>query len=517
MRLLRRLAVTGLVAAAPALAGAQAASTPTAASDSVLARLWRLGMDSSQATALLQVLSDSIGPRLTGTPGQKAGNRWLVDTYKRWGVTARNEPYGTWRSWTPGTIHADLMTPRVRSLEATLLAWSPGTGGRDVRGPVVLLPELADSAAFARWLPQVRGKFVLISMPEASCRAPESFRQFGGEEAERSFRAARAAADTAWQRRMRSSGYTTRTLPLALENAGALGIVTSNWSVGWGVNKIFRGRTERVPSIDVGCEDYGLLARLAERNQGPTLRLRADATLGPDVPVWNTIAEIRGSEKPDEYVMLSAHFDSWHGGSGTTDNGTGTVVMMEALRLLRTVYPAPKRTILVGHWSGEEQGLVGSRAFAEDHPDVVKGLHAMFNQDNGTGPIRNVSGSGFAAVEPTYRAWLARLPQELTGQLQLNFPGNPGSGGTDHASFVCHGATAFGLGSQDWGYFQYTWHTNRDTYDKVVPEAVKANATMVAMLAYLAAEEPSKLPADRANVAWPECQKPPRAWRDWTR
>src|SRR6185503_7401863 len=109
---------------------------------------------------------------------------------------------------------------------------------------------------------------------------------------------------------------------------------------------------------------------------------------------FNTIAELKGSQKPDEYVLLSAHFDSWDGGSGATDNGTGTIAMMEAMRILKTVYPNPKRTIVIGHWSGEEQGLNGSRAFAADHPEIVKGLQALFIQDNGTGRVSNIGGAG---------------------------------------------------------------------------------------------------------------------------
>jgi Zn-dependent M28 family amino/carboxypeptidase len=135
------------------------------------------------------------------------------------------------------------------------------------------------------------------------------------------------------------------------------------------VDKIQSARVNTIPSFDVACEDSSLLARLADNGQHPRVRATAEATLAPrESPVFNTIARIEGSEKPNEYVMLSAHLDSWDAGSGATDNGTGTITMLEAIRLLRTAYPAPKRTILAGHWSGEELGLVGSRAFAEDHP-----------------------------------------------------------------------------------------------------------------------------------------------------
>src|SRR5205085_11120858 len=130
-------------------------------------------------------------------------------------------------------------------------------------------------------------------------------------------------------------------------------------------------------------------------------------------PVFNVVARIPGVEKPNEYVMLSAHFDSWDAASGATDNGTGTLTMLEAMRILRAVYPHPKRTILVGHWTGEEEGIVGSRAFREDHPEVLKGLQALFNQDNGTGRIVRMSAAGLPDADIHITSWLAKVPVEF--------------------------------------------------------------------------------------------------------
>ena len=147
-------------------------------SDPVIRRLWSIGMDSSQVYTLAQVLSDSIGPRLTGTPGMKRGNDWLVARYTAWGIPARNEQYGTWKGWQRGISHIDLIAPRVRSLEGMMLAWSPGTAGKDVTGAVVILPDVPDSNAFVRWLPEVKGKFVLISMLQPTCRPDADWEQF---------------------------------------------------------------------------------------------------------------------------------------------------------------------------------------------------------------------------------------------------------------------------------------------------------------------------------------------------
>jgi hypothetical protein len=255
--------------------------------------------------------------------------------------------------------------------------------------------------------------------------------------------------------------------------------------------------------------------------------------------VYNTVAEIKGTAHPDEYVMLSAHFDSWDGSSGATDNGTGTLTMMEAMRILSKVYPHPKRTILAGHWSGEEEGEVGSKAFTEDHPEVLKGLQALFNQDNGTGRIVRLSGAGLPDAATHIAEWLNQIPLELRNQIQFGGSGFPAGGGSDDYSFSCSGAPAFGLGALPWDYGNYTWHTNRDTPDKIVYDDLKSNATLTAMLAYLASEDPTMIKRDRIDIAavaarlaaeappptagrnaafrfrrfpttWPECTKAPR-------
>jgi hypothetical protein len=516
-----RLLLPLLLAVTPAAAQTLPRANP------VLERIWRVGNDSSQLEPLAQVLLDSLGPRLNGSPSQKAANEWLVKTYAGWGITARNESYGTWRSWRRGVTHLDLLQPRVRSLEAMMLAWSAGTRGKKVEGKVVLLPDVADADAFRRWLPSAKGAFVLTSFAEPSCRPDSSVKQFALPASFDRYVKERTAARDEWRARVKRTGLGTDSLHLALANAGARGILTSLWSQGWGVDRIFGTKVPDVPVLDVGCEDYGLLFRLAQHGQGPVVRLEAESEALGEQPVFNTIAELRGTEKPDEYVVLSAHFDSWDGGSGATDNGTGTLTMMEALRILKLVYPTPKRTIVVGHWAGEEQGLNGSRAWAADHPEVVKGMQALFNQDNGTGRVQTIGLQGLVGAVPQMAAWMTALPTELSGELKLQIPGAPGRGGTDNASFICYGAPAFGLGSLPWEYFSYTWHTQRDTYDKIFWDDLRQNAVLTAMLAYLAADDPATVPRDRRDLApdpttkqpqsWPECTPAARSTKESTR
>jgi carboxypeptidase Q len=494
-----------------------------AVEDLVLRRIWAIETDSSRLPQLAQALFDSLGPRLTASPGMTAAQNWLIATYTAWGITARKEQYGTWRGWRRGKSHIDLVAPRARTLEGMALAWSPPTPrGRPLRAPVVIIPDVADSNALVAWLPQAKGKFVLISFAQPTCRPDDSWEKWATQSTADSMKAHRTAAQQAWLQRLQRTGYwgtgvaAAAGLSRRLEAAGAAGIIGSLWSQGWGVQKIFTAYTDRAPVLDIACEDYGLLYRLVENRQGPVIEVTAESQPLGEVPVFNVVGEIKGSQLPNEYVMLSAHFDSWDGGSGATDNGTGTITMLEAMRILKQVYPNPRRTILVGHWSGEEQGLNGSRGYVHDHPEIVTGLQALFNQDNGTGRVENMSASGFPDAAASLARYLARVPADITRNIKFGFPGAPSGGGTDHASFVSCGAPGFGLGSGDWDYGRYTWHTNRDTYDKISFDDVKTNATLAAMLVYLASEDTVRMSREKRTVfsvtpsgqpgGWPECR-----------
>jgi hypothetical protein len=500
---------------------AAAQDNPTG--DPVVQRIYDEGMQRSQAAHFGQVLTDSIGPRLTGSAANRAANNWLLGMYKSWGVDAKNEQYGTWRDWTRGTSGLELVSPRTRVLEATMYAWSAATPPGGVTADVVILPPGTDSAGFARWLTGVKGKLVLASVPQPSCRPDADIKSWADSAVYAHAVAQRDSAATAWGARFTAAHTNTRAFPSLLEQAGAAGILMNSWSHGWGVDKIQSARSRTVPSFDLSCEDYGLLARLADNGQHPRVHAVANATTAAnESPVFNTVARIEGSEKPNEYVMLSAHLDSWDAGSGATDNGTGTITMLEAMRILKTVYPHPKRTILVGHWSGEEEGDIGSSAFAADHPDIIKGLQALFNQDNGTGEIDSVQTNGFVDAAPSLARWMSRMPADMTRNITLMLPGVAHNESTDSDAFDCRDAPAFFLTSSDWGYTDYTWHTNRDTYDKINFDNVKRNATLVALFAYAASEDPSMVsrtrrvppvnPRTGQALRAPTCGTPPRSY-----
>ena len=506
--------LAALLTALPAPAVAQTMST----SDPVLQQIWEHAMERSQLEPLAQALLDSIGPRLTASPGMERAQAWAVERLSSWGLEARTEEYGTWEGWDRGPSAVTLIEPRVRSLEGRILAWSPGTEGRAVEGPVTYLPTIRAPQDWQSFLETVRGKYVMLSAPQPTCRADEQWREFAMPGSFEAMRDTRNRARQAWNASLEAAGSEDprrRDLHRQVEAAGALGIITSNWPGSYGTTRVFNSYTREIPTFELGCEDYGLVFRLADNDQNPVLRLTAEAQNRGQVPVFNVIGEMRGTEFPEEYVMMSAHYDSWEGGSGATDNGTGSVLMMEAARILSEVYPNPKRTILIGLWSGEEQGLNGSHAFVEDHPEVAEGLQALFNQDNGTGRVVRVSASGFVNAGGSLSRWLAKVPEEVTRHIDESYPGMPAGGGSDHASFVCAGAPGFSLGALSWDYGSHTWHTHRDTFDKLVFDDLRNNAVLVASLVYLASEDDQRvdrtkraLPANPRTgnaTVWPAC------------
>jgi len=492
--------------------------------DPVIQKIWAQG-DQSQLYSLGQELLDSIGPRLTGTAQQRRANDWALAWYRKWGIPAHSEQYGTWMDWRRGIAHIDLVGPIARPLEGMLSTWSPGTKGT-VEGPVVLFPKIESPADLEAAISQMRGKFVLFSFPWASCRPDADWKEFAAPESFERMHKERSEGFQAWYGgRLRKSGLGGTALVRRLAEVGALGIITSlvppPGPQGWGVYKISTTIAENIPELGLSCEDYGLLFRLAENNQNPILRVNAEAEFKGEVPVSNVLAELRGTEKPNEYVVLSSHLDSWDPASGATDNGSGTVVMMEAMRILKSVYPNPKRTILAAHWTGEEQGLNGSSSFAADHPEVLQGLDVVFNQDSGTGRITNVSMQGFTEAASLFRRWFSQMPSQVRTELTLTDPGTPG-GGSDEMAFVCRGVPAFSLDSKRWNYEAYTWHTNRDTFDKLVFDELSFNARVIALLAYLAAEDPRTVPREPRVTAndpatgkpkpWPNCVPAARDW-----
>ncbi|EGV43527.1 M20/M25/M40 family metallo-hydrolase [Bizionia argentinensis JUB59] len=488
--------------------------------DVVVESIVKEATENSQLERLAHEMLDGIGPRLVGTPQMKQANDWAIAQYADWGISAKNEQWGEWRAWERGITHIDMVHPRVQSLAGMQLAWSPSTKSKGITAEVVTLPTVKNAAEFEAWLKTIKGKLVMTSIYQPTGRPDYNWEEFATEESFDKMKKNRDELTKNFYENIRNTGYTSRTIDAALEKAGAAGIVSSYWSKGFGANKIFSARTKNIPTVDIELEDYTMLYRLVEYGSKPQLKIVAESKDLGVTPTYNTIAKVKGTEKPDEYVIMSAHFDSWDGGTGATDNGTGTLVMMEAMRILKKVYPNPKRSIIVGHWGSEEQGLNGSRAFVEDNPEIIKNTQAVFNQDNGTGRVVDLSGAGFLHAYEYLSRWLNAVPNDVSKHIKTDFPGSPSGGGSDNASFVAAGVPSFNLSSLNWSYWNYTWHTNRDTYDKIVFDDVRSNAILTAVLVYMACEDPERASSDKIILpvnsrtgkqsTWPEHRSPER-------
>ena len=340
-------------------------------------------------------------------PRSEAALAWAERVYGSWDIDVRREPYGTWVGWRAGITHVDLLAPRVRTLNATMVAWSPGTSTPRT-APVIALPALSEEPDQEAFREAVRDRFVLLSPPEPTCRPSESWEEWAMPETVESWRTERAAAKTEFADRFAHAGMGLDQLASVLDEGGAAGIFTSEWPDAWGSSRMHGpSLTRRAPHLALSCEHYGLLWRLAERGQGPMVRVDARAEFLGEVPVANLIGTIRGSELPDEYVILSAHFDSWGGASGATDNGAGTVVMMEAMRILSggvcTAQANDPRHALEWRGAGPERftrlrsGPSGDRRRPSATP----------NLDLGTGRVTNISMMGLKGSGTFLRA-LAR-------------------------------------------------------------------------------------------------------------
>jgi hypothetical protein len=475
--------------------------------------------NNSQLESLAHELMDQIGPRLTGTSQMLQAHDWVIDKYSSWGIKSKNEQFGQWRAWERGISHIDMMSPWVKSLEGQQLSWSASTKKNGELGEVVKIP-FESKEKFELWLKTIKGKHVLLGEPDISGRPDYDIERWAKEKTLEEIRKFRITKRNREARNIRKTGYAYGDMIKAIEDAKPATIITSNWRGGFGTNTIFSpgyfGISSKTPTVDISMEDFGLLYRLTESGQKPTVNINIQSKELGKVPTYNSIGRIEGVEKPNEYIILSAHLDTTGGGTGATDNGTGTIVMMEAMRILKKLYPNPKRTIIAGHWGAEEQGLNGSSAFVEDNPEIVKNLQALFNQDNGTGRTVQISGHGFTEAYRFIGDWLKYVPSEISQEIETDFPGVPiplfkkesngvmvrAGGSSDWRNFVSSGVPGFNLTSLDFSYggkskYFYTWHTNRDTYDKIIFDDVRDNAILVAILTYLASEEDELMPRDR--------------------
>lgn len=463
-------------------------------------------------------LLDEIGPRLVGSPQMEQAHNWVVATYKKWNIKAENIPYGEWKSWQRGTTEITMTSPRIKSIEGTQLAWNINSK-KAVEAEVVAMPVFQSKNDFENWARSVKGKIVMISQYQKSGRPENQWKEHATEEDFNTYKNEKTDDLTAWNNSIKATGKSLRELVEYLETKGAAGFVQSYNTGTMGANRIFYSLAQTVPMVDISLEDYGLLYRLATNGKSPKIKINTQSKNLGNTQTFNTIATIPGKTKPNEYVMLSAHLDSWDGAQGATDNGTGTILMMEVARLIRKYAPNNDRTIVIGHWGSEEQGLNGSRAYIMDHPTEVQKIKVLFNQDSGTGRINYIGGQGFTNSYDYLGNWLQSVPEHIRKHIKTDFPGMPQGGGTDNASFVAAGIPAFNLSTQNWDYGQYTWHTNRDTYDKIVFKELEKNVITTTLLTLEAANDPNDISNEKRvlpkDTEWPTVKEPKRSAEDY--
>ncbi len=484
---------------------------------SVVQRIRDEAFNHSQVDSILGYHRDVIGPRLTGSPQIKQANDWTAQQLRDYGFTnVVVEPWDSLfgRGWERVSYEGRFLAPFVQPLNATPQAWSGST--RDARGrpaPVtctVTLLTIADTADFARYAGKLRGGCVMWQAPPAATpefnliprrlaldslfAPPAPPRQFGpGPQA-----GPRSPADSARFADMQRQRMLMGRMGAWLRAQGVAVILTpSGWQYG-----ILRtgghldGRLARdsvyEPSVQllVSLEQYGQMWRNVRRGVPVRLELNVQNRFtDTDRHAYNTLGDLAGTDKANELVMLGGHIDSWHSGTGTSDDGVGVAVMMEAARILKALNLPLRRTVRVAFWAGEEQGLLGSRAWVRMHPDVLPRVSAYLNIDNGAGRVRGVYDQMNGAVDPIFEQIL--FPFRDLGVMTVR---HENTGGTDHLSFDAAGVPGFQFIQDPLEYGIRIHHSNGDTMERTVPDDLKQIAAVVAWTAYEFANRDDMIP-----------------------
>jgi hypothetical protein len=461
------------------------------------------GLQRSKVMEIESYLTDVYGPRLTGSPNIREAADWAQKTMKDWGLV--NVHIETWpfgRGWQNQRFLAHALTPRAYPIIGYPKAWTPGTAGQ-VTGEAVLAVINADKD-FDAFRGKLRGKFVLGA---AMRDVPAHFEPPGHRYTDPELAALSLQPDPGRGRGRGNFGgdqaFNRRKTQYWIDEGVAAVLDISRGDGGTLFVQSGGSRDPKdppsPPQVVIAVEQYGRIARTLEKKIPVTLSMTIDNTFyDADLNAFNVLAEIPGTDKADEVVMIGAHFDSWHTGTGATDNAAGSAVMMEAMRILKTTGVKLRRTVRVGLWGGEEQGLLGSKDYVKTHyadpaTMVLKPEHAKFagyfNVDNGTGAIRGVYLQGNEAVAPIFQQWME--PFRNMGMTTLAIRN---TGGTDHLSYDAVGLPGFQFIQDEVEYNARTHHSNMDVYERIQPNDMMRNAVIVAAFVYDAANRDEKLP-----------------------
>lgn len=525
--------------------------TPTPDPNDPIVRIRDEGLKRSEVMKTLSYLSDVIGPRLTGSPNMQRANDWTRDQLRNWGLqNAHLESWGPFgRSWVLKDFSAEVVAPQTIPLIAYPKAWSPSVNISD--GDLVYV-DAKDEKDLQRFKGTLRGKIVLTG----SLRPVKAhFEALGTRLTEKELLeladaphpdapgANRLGASPQIQELIKNAVFGAKKLKFFSDEGAALLVDPSQGDGGTlfvseanvphdldasspiamirslflpDVNAYNTDAPRVVPQIVLAVEHYNRLVRMIQAGEKPHLKVNLETQFSmSDVMAYNTVAEIPGSDKADELVMVGGHMDSWHAGTGATDNGAGVAVAMEAVRILQALNLKPRRTIRVALWSGEEEGLFGSRAYVAQHfgkaeeskdasflrliqggtaKNITRGaeydkLSAYYNLDNGTGKIRGIYLQGNEAVRPIFREWLAPFRDLGAETITIS-----NTGGTDHLSFDAIGLPGFQFIQDEIEYETRTHHSNQDVFDRIQGDDLRQAATIMAAFLYQTAMREKMLP-----------------------
>ncbi len=476
--------------------------------------------DRSQILRTLHVLTDRFGPRLTGSPNLRGAQDWIVKQAGEWGL--KNAHLEPWSFGHPGWLNERLavhvISPVKDALVVEALAWTPGTNG-PLRAETTIIepPARPTKDQLATYLDSVRdtvkGRIVMVGQPaklsvtidppakrreDQDVRAQVDPTNPGGGPPQGPPQPP-ATPDP----KVLTANQQAEHIDQFLVSAGAAGRVNDAGRE-HGQIRAFNNRTfditKAVPTVVMRNEDYGRLARLMA--DGAPVQLELDIvnrSFPEGATQHNVVAEISGTDKGQEVIMLGGHLDSWHAATGATDNAIGCAVMLEAIRVLQAVGATPRRTIRVALWSGEEQGLLGSQAYVKEHfgtfeepkPEYAN-FGGYFNIDSGTGKARMMTVFGPSGAADILRQTIA--PFANNGLVGATTTRSRNRGGSDHTSFNEAGLPGIGVGQDPIEYGTHTWHTNLDTYERIIESDAQASAMAIASAVYHLAMRDELLP-----------------------
>jgi hypothetical protein len=492
----------------------------------MVTRIRQDGFRNSSVMQLASELMDGIGPRLTGSTNLKLAEEWARQKFTAWGLAnAHLESWGPFgRGWEYEKSSVRMIAPDHAELLALPEAWTPGTAG-PIRGPAIYVraPTKED---LEKYRGKVAGRIVFFGdVPETRPHEKAESQRYDEKSLSELFEYEIPGGPPRYDREaFRKRRELRRIAGKFFAEEKALAVITPSRRDGTVLAVQSAGGWKKdeepasLPGLVMSLDHFGRITRLLERNVAVDLELDVAARfLDGDPMQSNVVAEIPGTDKRGEVVMLGAHFDSWHAGTGATDNGAGSVVMMEVMRILKALGTPPRRTIRIALWSGEEQGLLGSKAYVAEHfatrpeptdpeqkklpewlrkptfPITTKPEHARlsayFNVDNGSGKIRGIYTEENAAVVPIFEGWMAPLKDLGVTTVTMR-----DTGGTDHESFDAVGLPGFQFIQDELEYETRTHHTNLDTYERLQRQDLMQAAVVVACFAWEAAMRPDMLP-----------------------